>query len=89
MDDKNVQFMLDSLKILLECGETEHAIALIDAYTEELKAEQAEDSSTENAKQKTAPVSELPRQVLLCFIFSYPAQWISPEMFPAVFSVSG
>lgn len=49
MDDKNVQFMMDSLKILLECGETEHAIALIDAYTEELKAEQAEDSSTENA----------------------------------------
>ena len=39
MDDKNVQFMLDSLKILLKCGETEHAIALIDAYTEELKAE--------------------------------------------------
>ena len=49
MDDKNVQFMLDSLKILLECGETEHAIALIDAYTEELKEEQEDDSSTENA----------------------------------------
>lgn len=49
MDDKNVQFMLDSLKILLECGETEHAIALIDAYIEELKAEQGEDSSAENA----------------------------------------
>lgn len=34
---------------MAEHGETEHAIALIDAYTEELKAEQAEDSSTENA----------------------------------------
>ncbi|WP_294580543.1 hypothetical protein [uncultured Ruminococcus sp.] len=36
LDAKNVRFMLDSLQILLECGETEHAIALIDAFRQEL-----------------------------------------------------
>ncbi len=32
----NMQFMLNSIKILLECGEAEHAIQLIDAFLEEI-----------------------------------------------------
>lgn len=47
MDIKNVRFMLDSLKILLECGETEHAIQLIEAFKEELQSEQSEPDTTE------------------------------------------
>lgn len=47
MDVRNVRFMLDSLKILLECGETEHAIQLIDAFTEELQSEQSQPDAAE------------------------------------------
>ncbi len=36
MELENVKFMLDSIKILLECGEVEHAIQLIDAFQTEL-----------------------------------------------------
>ncbi len=42
IDIQNVQFMLGSLRILLECGETQHAIELIDAYTHALENESAE-----------------------------------------------
>lgn len=42
IDIQNVHFMLNSLKILLECGETEHAVQLIDAFMEELKMNQKE-----------------------------------------------
>ncbi|MGN1404262.1 MAG: hypothetical protein ACI4XB_08065 [Ruminococcus sp.] len=47
MNVKNVRFMLDSLKILLECGETKHAIQLIDAFTEELQSEHTEPDAAE------------------------------------------
>ena len=47
MDAENIRFMLDSIKILLECGETAHAIALIDAYSMEL--ERTEKEKTEAA----------------------------------------
>lgn len=47
IDVKNVHFMLNSLKILLECGETEHAIQLIDAFSEELKSDCLDNISSE------------------------------------------
>lgn len=72
MDLDNVKFMLDSIKILLECGETDHALLLIDAYQGELQ-EWEEKKSTQNPattetateasetkieETKTPPVSE-------------------------------
>lgn len=47
VDVKNVRFMLDSLKILLECNETEHAIQLIDAFTAELQLMQNESDTAD------------------------------------------
>lgn len=38
IDVQNVMFMLNSLKILLECGETEHAVQLIDDFSKELES---------------------------------------------------
>ena len=36
MEIENVRFMLDSIQILLECGETDHALELIEAFRAEL-----------------------------------------------------
>lgn len=72
MDLDNVKFMLDSIKILLECGEVDHALLLIDAYQgevqewEEKKSTQnpataetaTEASETKTEDTKASPVSE-------------------------------
>ncbi len=43
VDVQNVLFMLNALKILLECGETSHAIQLIDDFTKELQSDSQTD----------------------------------------------
>lgn len=73
MDLDNVKFMLDSIKILLECGEVDHALLLIDAYQGEVQeweeknnmqnpatAEtETEASETETEDTKVFPVPEV------------------------------
>ncbi len=36
VEAENVQFMLDAIKLLLTCGDVEHAMQLIDAFSAEI-----------------------------------------------------
>ncbi|MCD7959308.1 MAG: hypothetical protein LUF89_07460 [Ruminococcus sp.] len=42
LEIENVRFMLDSIKILLECGETKHALQLLEAYRAKLNCAESD-----------------------------------------------
>lgn len=48
MELDSVRFILRSIKLLLECGETQHALTLVDGYLNEL-----EQPETQNTAKKT------------------------------------